>query len=108
MLRRLLGRTSFRAALSVAGGVAFFYFLTAHGWPWWAALPAAILFTVGFFGAMLFTLYGYIRQWHKQQRDEMWRAYRLPPGAGLDNHCTTSPAHSPQRQSPPRRGGNSA
>ena len=90
MLRRLLARTRFRAALSVVGGVAFFAFLTGRGWPWWAALPAAILFTVGFFGLMLFTLYGYIRQWHRQQRDAMWAAYRTRPP-------TTGPA-TPNRE----------
>ena len=84
MLRRLLARTRFRAALSVAGGVAFFAFLSGRGWPWWAALPAAILLTVGVFGIMLFTLYGYIRQWHRQQRDAMWAAYKSRP---CSNHA---------------------
>ena len=76
MFKRLLGRTSFRAALSALAGAGFYVFLAGRGWPWWAALPAAILFCVALFGAMLFTLYSYIRQWRRQERDELWQAYR--------------------------------
>ncbi|MBC7289159.1 MAG: hypothetical protein H5T86_14205 [Armatimonadetes bacterium] len=76
MLRALLGRSSFRAALAAAAGAALFAFLTGHQWPWWAALPAAILFTIALFGAMLFALYSYIRKWHNAQRHLLWEAYK--------------------------------
>ncbi len=93
MLGSLLGRTRVRAALSAAAGTGFFVWLMGRGWPWWAALPAAIIFTVVVFGVMLFGLYGYLRKRQKQ-------VALLVPGAHRAGTCGSEGQRNP---GPPSR-----
>lgn len=76
-LLRTLGRTSFRAVYSILGGLALALWGTSRGWPWWVAVPAAILATVAVFMALISALYAYTKVSYPARAEEI-RARTTP------------------------------
>jgi membrane protein implicated in regulation of membrane protease activity len=60
--RRAFGRPALRALYGLIAGCLFGWWGMSRGWPWWLAVPAAILVAVGLFLAIVVVLYGVARR----------------------------------------------
>ena len=85
MLSALLARSRTRVVVSLVAGTAAGMGLESVGWPWWAALPAAIIITVVAFMIIVALLYAHAKR-SQPQRAAKLRAtmirrpeYTAPP-----------------------------
>jgi hypothetical protein len=74
LLAKLVARALYRALCAGVVGGLLFVWLRRAGWPWWTALPAAILAAVVLFGALLWGLYEYTKAAYRRRAAALRRS----------------------------------
>lgn len=76
LVRKALGRSSWRLVYSLVGGTLFGLWGAGRGWPWWLAVPAALVMALCVFLLTLSLLYTYTKSIYLKRAEEVRRRIR--------------------------------